>query len=109
MGDFDDDLDHLASELNLVAPLRRHGGAAPFDRIRLRRLRELQGSDLLLVTGAPGHARISPPASDLRTRIGTDDIEAALMPLVSPRLQDDYHRGAAVDLAFTVRGLGRFG
>jgi hypothetical protein len=48
MGDFDDDLDHLASELNLVAP------------------------------HVPSH------------------------------MQDAYQRGSMVDLAFTVRGLGRF-
>jgi twitching motility protein PilT len=111
VGDFDDDLDHLASELNLVAPLRTADAAGSPRSIEswLRRLRELQGSDLLLVAGAPPVVRVSArllPTSELI--LGTDDIEAAVMPLVSARLQDAYHRGAAVDLAFTVRGLGRF-
>ncbi len=40
--------------------------------------------------------------------LGADDITAAVAPLISARLQDAYHRGAAIDLAFTVRALGRF-
>jgi twitching motility protein PilT len=46
------------------------------------------------------------PTSELV--LTTDDIDAAVTPLVSARLQDAYQHGAAIDLAFTVRGLGRF-
>ena len=111
MGDFDDDLDHLASELNLVAPQRTAEAPGTHRSIEswLRRLRELQGSDLLLVTGAPPLVRVQGrllPTSELV--LGNDDITAAIAPLVSSRLHDAYQRGAAVDLAFTVRGLGRF-
>src|SRR5207244_7226697 len=84
VGDFDDDLDHLASELNLVAPQRIAEAPASPRSIEtwLRRLRELQGSDLLLVAGAPPVVRVSGrllPTSELI--LGTDDIEAAVMPL----------------------------
>ncbi|HEY3093216.1 MAG TPA: PilT/PilU family type 4a pilus ATPase, partial [Vicinamibacterales bacterium] len=111
MGDFDDDLDHLASELNLVAPQRTAEAPGTHRSIEswLRRLRELQGSDLLLVTGAPPVVRTQGrllPTSDIV--LGNDDITAAIGPLVSPRLLEAYQRGAAIDLAFTVRGLGRF-
>ena len=111
MSDFDDDLDHLASELNLVAPQRTAEAPGSHRSIEswLRRLRELRGSDLLLVPGAPPVVRASGrlvPTSEIV--LGADDIDAAVMPLISARLQDAYHRGAAVDLAFTVRGLGRF-
>jgi len=111
VGDFDDDLDHLASELNLVAPQRTAEAPGTHRSIEswLRRLRELQGSDLLLVTGAPPIVRAQGrllPTSELV--LGTDDITAAVSPLISSRLHDAYHRGAAIDLAFTVRGLGRF-
>ena len=111
MGDFDDDLDHLASELNLVAPQRTAEAPGTHRSIEswLRRLRELQGSDLLLVTGAPPLVRVQGrllPTSELV--LGNDDITAAIAPLVSSRLHDAYQRGAAIDLAFTVRGLGRF-
>jgi twitching motility protein PilT len=111
VGDFDDDLDHLASELNLVAPQRTAEAPGSHRSIEtwLRRLRELNGSDLLLVTGAPPVVRAAGrlmPTSELV--LGTDDIDAAVMPLISARLQDAYTHGAAVDMAFTVRGLGRF-
>ena len=111
MGDFDDDLDHLASELNLVAPQRPAEAPGTHRSIEswLRRLRELQGSDLLLVTGAPPVVRTQGrllPTSDIV--LGNDDITAAVGPLVSSRLLEAYQRGAAIDLAFTVRGLGRF-
>ncbi|HKC55160.1 MAG TPA: PilT/PilU family type 4a pilus ATPase [Vicinamibacterales bacterium] len=111
MGDFDDDLDHLASELNLVAPQRTAEAPGTHRSIEswLRRLRELQGSDLLLVAGAPPVVRAQGrllPTSELV--LGNDDITAAVAPLVSSRLHDAYQRGAAIDLAFTVRGLGRF-
>jgi twitching motility protein PilT len=111
VGDFDDDLDHLASELNLVAPLRTAETAGSPRSIEswLRRVRELQGSDLLLVAGAPPIARASgrlTPISDVV--LNSDDIDAAVAPVVSTRLQEVFRRGAAVDLAFTVRGLGRF-
>ena len=111
MGDFDDDLDHLASELNLVAPQRTAEAPGTHRSIEtwLRRLRELQGSDLLLVSGAPPVVRTSGrlvPTSELL--LSPDDIVAAVTPLISSRHQDVYQRGSAVDLAFTVRGLGRF-
>ncbi len=111
MSDFDDDLDHLASELNLVAPQRTAEAPGSHRSIEswLRRLRELHGSDLLLVSGAPPVVRTSGrlvPTSEIV--LTADDIDAAVTPLISARLQDAYHRGAAVDLAFTVRGLGRF-
>ena len=111
MGDFDDDLDHLASELNLVAPQRTAEAPGTPRSIEswLRRLRELNGSDLLLVSGAPPVVRASGrlvPTSELI--LTPDDIVAAVMPLVSGRLQDAYQHGIAVDLAFTIRGLGRF-
>jgi twitching motility protein PilT len=111
MGDFDDDLDHLASELNLVAPQRTAEAPGSPRSIEswLRRLRELQGSDLLLVVGAPPVVRVSGrllPTSELV--LGPADIDSAVAPLVPERLQEAYRRGAAVDLAFTMRGLGRF-
>ena len=111
MSDFDDDLDQLASELNLVAPQRTAEAPGTPRSIEswLRRLRELQGSDLLLVSGAPPVVRASGklvPTSELI--LTPDDIAAAVTPHISSRLQDAYQHGAAVDFAFTVRGLGRF-
>ena len=111
MGDFDDDLDHLASELNLVAPQRLAEAPGTHRSLEtwLRRLRELQGSDLLLVAGAPPVVRASGQLMAISELVlGNDDIVSAVTPVVPFRLQDVYKQGVAVDLAFTVRGLGRF-
>jgi twitching motility protein PilT len=111
VGDFDDDLDHLASELNLVAPQRYAEAPGTHRSIEtwLRRLRELQGSDLLLVAGAPPVVRASGQLlATSELVLGNDDIVSAVTPVVPFRLQDVYKQGVAVDLAFTVRGLGRF-
>ena len=111
MGDFDDDLDHLASELNLVAPQRLAEAPGTHRSLEtwLRRLRELQGSDLLLVAGAPPVVRASGQLLAISELVlGNDDIVSAATPVVPFRLQDVYKQGVAVDLAFTVRGLGRF-
>ena len=56
MGDQDDDLDNLVSELNLTAaPAATRLAADPSPNVEtwLGRVRELDGSDLLLVAGAP--------------------------------------------------------
>jgi len=111
VGDFDDDLDHLASELNLVAPQRLAEAPGTHRSLEtwLRRLRELQGSDLLLVAGAPPVVRASGQLLAISELVlGNDDIVSAATPVVPFRLQDVYKQGVAVDLAFTVRGLGRF-
>jgi twitching motility protein PilT len=111
VGDFDDDLDHLASELNLVAPQRLAEAPGTHRSLEtwFRRLRELQGSDLLLVAGAPPVVRASGQLLAISELVlGNDDIVSAVTPVVPFRLQDVYKQGVAVDLAFTVRGLGRF-
>ncbi len=111
MRDFDDDLDHLASELDLVAPQRTAESAGSPRSIEswLRRLREARGTGLLLVAGAPPVIRATGqlvPTSELVLR--PEDIEAAVLPLVPPRLHEAYHDGNAIDVAFTLRALGRF-
>ena len=117
MGQPEDDLDHLVSELNLVAspskPLREPradpgntGALAEW----LRHVREANGSDLLLVAGVPPTIRAA-GGRLLRassTVLDGDDIEAAVMPLVAQRLQVRYRQGESVDLAFRLPNLGRF-
>jgi twitching motility protein PilT len=113
----EDDLDQLVSELNLVAPSRptvreRNGdqGQAGVLSEWLGHVRDVNGSDLLLVAGVPptiraGGGRLT-RASE--TVLDGDDIEAAVMPLVPQRLQARYRDGESVDLAFRLSKLGRF-
>ena len=78
-------------------------------RAWLARVRELDGSDLLLVTGRPPMVRaqgvLHPAADDDLT---PDDIVRATGPLVPPRLQASFDAGEAIDLAFSMPQLGRF-
>ena len=110
----DEDLDQLVSQLNrTVAQGRpvpredRHerGALAAW----LRAVREADGSDLLLVTGAPPTVRAGGRLLRLsEVALDGEDIDAATLPFVSARLEGRYREGEAVDLAFTLTALGRF-
>ena len=106
-----DDLDQLVSELNLLGPEGGRASVVDAGIIEswLGRVREADGSDLLLVPGAPPVVRAA--GRLLRVTddpLSGDDIESAVLPLVAPRLLERYRAGDAVDLAFKISGLGRF-
>jgi twitching motility protein PilT len=109
----DDELDHLVSELNLTAssPARRTADLLDTGTIGawLRAVREADGSDLLLVTDEPPTVRASGRLLRLSEgTLGPEDVESAVLPFVSRRLEARYREGEAVDLAFTLADLGRF-
>jgi twitching motility protein PilT len=75
----------------------------------LARVRETGGSDLLLVAGAPPTIRVRgrlQPAAD--QVLDSEAIAAATAAFVPPRLSSSFESGAAIDLAFSLAGLGRF-
>ena len=75
----------------------------------LARVRETGGSDLLLVAGAPPTIRVRgrlQPAAD--QVLDSEAIAAATAGFVPPRLSSGFESGAAIDLAFSLAGLGRF-
>jgi twitching motility protein PilT len=106
-----DDLDRLVSELNLLRPASRpspSGGTGTIEAW-LGRVREADGSDLLLVAGVPPVMRAAARLTRLSNEpLSSEEIEAAVLPVVGPRLQERYRAGDAVDLAFKISGLGRF-
>jgi twitching motility protein PilT len=109
MSDDFDDLDRLVSELNRVSPSGGTPGRDGSLEAWLARVRDAEGSDLLLVAGAPPTMRVNGrllPAAD--GPLDGDDVESAVMPFVPPRLQEKFRDGSAVDLAFRVGPLGRF-
>ena len=81
---------------------------APIDRW-LAAVRELKGSDLLLVAGRPPmvRARGSLHAVD-SIDLTPDAIAGATEPLVPARLKGQFQAGDAIDLAFSKGDLGRF-
>ena len=109
-----DDLDRLVSELNLTVTQttsRPAGDLTDAGTIVawLGAVREADGSDLLLVAGAPPVVRAAGKLLRLSDDVlGSDDVELAVMPLVPRRLEERYRQGEAVDLAFKLPRLGRF-
>jgi twitching motility protein PilT len=106
-----DDLDRLVSELHQITPAR--SAPAPSDTLDLvdwlRQVRDQDGSDLLLVASLPPLARVKSHMARLRGNpLSGEDIESAVSPVVPSRLKDRYRDGDAIDLAFTLKGLGRF-
>ena len=102
-----DELDQLVSELH-AAPLAARGSSGRLDDW-LRLVRDLNGSDLLLVAGRAPMVRatgtLTPASGDT---LSGEEIEAAVQPYVARHLHQRYAAGEAVDLAFRVAGLGRF-
>ena len=106
-----DDLDRLVSELHQITSARSTPitGDTPDLADWLRQVRDQDGSDLLLVANLPPLARVKGQVARLRgDSLSGEDIEAAVSPIVPTRLRDRYRDGDAVDLAFTLKGLGRF-
>jgi twitching motility protein PilT len=113
MRDVEDPLDRLVSQLNDGAVPRRAAISEAGDSTQLAgwlaSVRILNGSDLLLVAGAPPTARAAGKLIAVADEIlGSDDIEAAVFPVTPARLRERYQRGEAVDLAYGLSGLGRF-
>jgi twitching motility protein PilT len=107
-----DDLDRLVSELNLLGPASEtssSGGTTATLAAWLGRVRESDGSDLLLVAGVPPVVRAASRLARLSNEpLSSEEIETAVLPVVARRLRDRYRGGEAVDLAFRIDGLGRF-
>ena len=114
----DDDLDRLVSELNQgVVPTVTRSMASADSTLAdstlieswLAIVRERDASDLLLVAGTPPTIRSAGRLARISQDVlASDDIEAAVMPLVPSRLQDRYRSGEAIDIAFRLGGRGRF-
>jgi len=106
-----DDLDKLVSELHLISQARSVPIASDSPAVAdwLQQVREQDGSDLLLVAGLPPLARIKGQVSRLLGDVlSGEDIENAVSPVVPSRLRERYRAGEAIDLGFTLKGLGRF-
>ena len=106
-----DDLDKLVSELQLISQPRSAPIASDNPDLVdwLRQVREQDGSDLLLVAGLPPLARIKGQMARLIGDIlSGEEIENAVSPVIPSRLRERYRDGEAIDVGFTLKGLGRF-
>ena len=106
-----DDLDKLVSELQLISQPSSAPIASDNPDLAdwLRQVREQDGSDLLLVAGLPPLARIKGQMARLIGDVlSGEEIENAVSPMIPSRLRERYRDGEAIDVGFTLKGLGRF-
>jgi twitching motility protein PilT len=75
----------------------------------LSALIERRGSDLLLVSGVPACIRFEGAVQPLGSEALTGaDIEATVLPVLTPRAQQQYRENHIADASYRVAGLGRF-
>jgi twitching motility protein PilT len=67
------------------------------------------GSDLLLVAGAPAAIRVEGALHPLGTdQLSGDEIEAMVLPGMSAHAREDYQRDHIGDSSYRIEGVGRF-
>jgi len=108
-----EDIDRLIIELNASAEPASPGEERAGDTSRLERwlrlLAERDGSDLLLVAGAPPAVRLD--GKVVRLAEGPLDgleIEEAVVPALAPHAQRQYREARIADASFRLAGVGRF-
>ncbi len=75
----------------------------------LRDVVRRQGSDLLLVAGAPASARVDKRLVAMaEDRLAGADIERAVLPAMPPHARAIYLRDGIADASFGLEGVGRF-
>jgi twitching motility protein PilT len=105
-----DDLDSLILELHSS---HEPGGPGTGDLTRLERwlrlLADRNGSDLLLVAGAPPSIRVDGRMSPLAEGpLDGMDVEEAVLPALPPHARRMYRQARIADASFRVSGIGRF-
>ena len=105
----DDDIDRLILELHATnAPVPGPGDLARIERW-LRLVASRNGSDLLLVAGAPPSIRIDGRVQPLAEGpLDGVDIEDAVLPALPPHARRIYRDAHIVDASFRIGGVGRF-
>ncbi|MGE0446056.1 MAG: type IV pilus twitching motility protein PilT [Vicinamibacterales bacterium] len=107
-GDLDSLIDALHGRAAAAAPRPAQHTTGTLDAW-LAAVRELDGSDLLLVAGRPPMVRTGDRFHAANVEVlDSDDIVAAVRDLLPATAAGRYEAGAAVDAAFTRPGLGRF-
>ncbi|HEY0875937.1 MAG TPA: PilT/PilU family type 4a pilus ATPase [Vicinamibacterales bacterium] len=108
----EDDLDDLIRELNATTP-ELHVPAPSGDSSRLDRWLRMvaaqNGSDLLLVAGAPPSIRVDGRLSPIEDGpLDGVDIEEAVLPALPPHARRLYREARIADASYRIQGVGRF-
>ena len=107
-----DDLDELIRELNATTPdVQAPGAVADTTRVErwLRAVAARNGTDLLLVAGAPPSVRIDGRVTPLpEGPVDGPDVEEAVLPALAPHARRLYREHGIADASFRIQGVGRF-
>jgi twitching motility protein PilT len=103
------DLDRVVGELNALASSSASGRRSDALERWLEILVERQGSDLLLVAGAPPSVRVEGRITSLAgPPLCSEDVEEAVLPALPPHAGRAYHQAGIADASLRVDRLGRF-
>ena len=104
-----EDINQLIRQLNSERPPGTEGGTSVRLESWLQTLVQRSGSDLLLVAGAPPSLRVDGVIVPLAgAPLSGDEIEEAVLPVLSSRARTQYLQESIADLSYKVPGLGRF-
>ena len=107
-----DDIERLILELHsTVQPgrRRRNGGQQPARTVARGCWPSRNGSDLLLVAGAPPSIRVDSKVIPLAEGpLDGLDIEEAVLPALAPHARRQYREARIADASFRITGIGRF-
>jgi twitching motility protein PilT len=107
-----DDLDELIRELNATTPdVQAPGAIGDTTRVErwLRAVAARNGTDLLLVAGAPPSVRIDGRVTSLpEGPVDGPDVEEAVLPALAPHARRLYREQGIADASFRIQGVGRF-
>ena len=104
-----EDINQLIRQLNTDRPPGAEGGSSLRLESWLQTLVQRAGSDLLLVAGAPPCLRVDGTIAPLPSApLSGEEIEEAVLPVLSSRARTQYLQESIADLSYKVPGLGRF-
>ena len=104
-----EDINQLIRQLNSERPPGTEGGTSVRLESWLQTLVQRSGSDLLLVAGAPPSLRVDGVIVPLTgAPLSGDEIEEAVLPVLSSRARTQYLQESIADLSYKVPGVGRF-
>lgn len=104
-----EEIDALVQELNATAHRKVSGGPSRLETW-LNDLVQRNGSDLLLVAGAPPAFRCEGRfvSLDFEGPLDGPDIEELVLPFLSPRARREYRERLSGDASLRIPGTGRF-
>jgi twitching motility protein PilT len=90
-----------------------HGENRPQDFVQLNswleQLVARNGSDLLLVPGAPAFVRVEGDLVAIgHSPLTGDEIEGAVLPVLAPHAREEYRQNHIADSSYRIESLGRF-